>query len=819
MPRRKLGERLLQSSARIRLLCAPAGSGKTHVLKECANAASAEIRLCWLDLRGTGATAATLLLQLADSLALEMCSPQALADYLAACRAPLWIMLDHLPCHGAAELDESLLQLLQASSSHVRWWICCRRRPAWPLMRWLLSGELCEVGAEHLALTNDELCSLLAAQGNPLDPPELMLQTGGWFAGVSLRLLAAQLDEDPTGQERLLASYLECELLARLRHSEREILSMLACLPSFDQRLYDWLFESESSAPTLSELLGYGLFIEPSATCRGEFRIHPAVAGALAAMLPQRRRTWLHCRACQYFSVAGNLHRAIHFAILAEQPEMAVSLIERLGLESLWYAEGFAMLLRWSERLPAELRYSSPKLILLQAWALFLSGRMEEASVCGDRLANYLPQSAPQCQGRWMAAWQLLAAHIAQRNGDTLTAVELVSGALLALPVQEWVERTLAWMLLIEQAGARGSLREECTLAATALQLVREHGCVALEGMLILQQAEQLDYRGEFTRAESLVRRVIKEISDTSLPLLGRAHLHVGRCAWRAGRLEEAWENYSRARELCTGAGDPAVVWAYAGQVELAASRGDLQCAFELLGEARRTLQRRRVSTVLFSPFLELLTGKLWILQGKHARAERLATDALRRWSSSVDWPMAFVGMDTCRQFELLRARAGLSSGSDSAESLETWLDSTEKEGRSGQLCELWFALSEAHLAFGRQRKAQAALFEGLGLARKLGGWGSECHWHSFRPEIGRWVDKLDLERSEIASIDASQLSRRELSVLGMIGEGLSNQEIADRLHISLHTVKSHAQRINAKLGVCRRTQAIVRAKALGLLT
>ncbi|MNG26955.1 Transcriptional regulatory protein LiaR [compost metagenome] len=61
-------------------------------------------------------------------------------------------------------------------------------------------------------------------------------------------------------------------------------------------------------------------------------------------------------------------------------------------------------------------------------------------------------------------------------------------------------------------------------------------------------------------------------------------------------------------------------------------------------------------------------------------------------------------------------------------------------------------------------------------------------------------------------------LSRRELSVLEMIAQGLSNHEIAERLFISLHTVKTHAQRINFKLGVERRTQAIVRAKELGLV-
>jgi ATP/maltotriose-dependent transcriptional regulator MalT len=69
----------------------------------------------------------------------------------------------------------------------------------------------------------------------------------------------------------------------------------------------------------------------------------------------------------------------------------------------------------------------------------------------------------------------------------------------------------------------------------------------------------------------------------------------------------------------------------------------------------------------------------------------------------------------------------------------------------------------------------------------------------------------------EVLAADAC-LSCRELTVLRLIAQGLSNQEVAEQLFISLHTVKTHARRINGKLGVARRTQAVAQAKALGLL-
>ncbi|MNF16594.1 Transcriptional regulatory protein DegU [compost metagenome] len=54
--------------------------------------------------------------------------------------------------------------------------------------------------------------------------------------------------------------------------------------------------------------------------------------------------------------------------------------------------------------------------------------------------------------------------------------------------------------------------------------------------------------------------------------------------------------------------------------------------------------------------------------------------------------------------------------------------------------------------------------------------------------------------------------------MLELIAQGCSNREIAERLRISLHTVKTHARRINVKLGLERRTQAVARAKAEGWL-
>jgi len=75
----------------------------------------------------------------------------------------------------------------------------------------------------------------------------------------------------------------------------------------------------------------------------------------------------------------------------------------------------------------------------------------------------------------------------------------------------------------------------------------------------------------------------------------------------------------------------------------------------------------------------------------------------------------------------------------------------------------------------------------------------------------------VDMEAAarELARMD---LSRRELEVLELMAEGLSNQEIAEKLFVSLNTIKTHTSRLFEKMDVKRRTQAVEKAKRLNII-
>ena len=80
---------------------------------------------------------------------------------------------------------------------------------------------------------------------------------------------------------------------------------------------------------------------------------------------------------------------------------------------------------------------------------------------------------------------------------------------------------------------------------------------------------------------------------------------------------------------------------------------------------------------------------------------------------------------------------------------------------------------------------------------------------------IGNTSDEFAINQNEL---DRLNLSKRELEVLQLMADGLSNQEISDRLFVSLNTIKTHSAKLFEKMEVKRRTQAVEMAKRLCLI-
>lgn len=813
--RGQLQRRLLQQDCRLRLLIAPAGFGKSVLLADCARACPPDCTALWLDCGGHLCSATALREQLAVVLGYGPSDEAQFLRLLAQESRRLWIFLDHYPRQPDADLDGCLERLLGASADGVGWWLGSRRRPACNLPRLMLEGELLELAAADLRFTRDEVGTWLQQVDGSRQAwaDGLYGQTRGWPAALRLRLLAVQGERatQAPGEEHdaLLREYIEHEVLVGLSPELLHTLSQLAHMPRFNADLCEHLLGVGEGGQWLQALRARGLFIDELDAHSDWYEVFPP----LAALLQQRGKgepcASVHLHACQWFAARGDTRAAVEHALKGGQPEVAASLLERFTEEQVLQGQDLALILRWRGELPESLLLSTPRLILLNAWVLLLVGRLDEAQACTDQLARFQPRGDGERTAELFAQWQALSGIVAFGRGCAEEARRHLHQALAALPERAWAQALLCHSALTQMAIGEGRLEEAQSLGYEALKQARRCGSAVFEALLELDHALLLESRGEFTRAQALLQRVLGQLDAQSVrasPVRGRILLRLGRVTLRQGQLEQAASQLQAGLEEALRYEDPGAFHGFLGLAELAARQRDVPAAFARLAEAERLMQRQRVADTLYRGVLLLASSRLWLWQGHHERAREALSRVLEHGQRhhALLPPAPFPELLPRLRYLLLRIE--LEQGGDVRQPLRALLNQALTEGRLALVSELWLSLAEACVAVGEASAADHARLAGQALRERL---NYRCLWF-----------EADEGAAEAAANDdgLAPLTGREVAVLRLIAQGCSNQEVAEHLYISLHTVKTHARRINGKLGVARRTQAVAQAKALGLL-
>nr|WP_298148197.1 LuxR C-terminal-related transcriptional regulator [uncultured Pseudomonas sp.] len=817
IPRQALQQRLLGADCRLRLLVAPAGFGKSLLLADCARQCPAECTVLWLNCGGQAWSAAQLCSQLAELLEYPPTVLEAaLTTALQREERKLWIFLDDYPRVPDAELDACLDRLLNASAEGLRWWLGSRRRPACNLPRLLLDGELLELGSNELAFSVDEVAACLQCldSGQAGRADSLYSMTRGWPA--ALRLLTVQPHRETGGappceeHSLLLRDYIEHEVLQDLPPELLDALCQLAQIPRFNDELCEHLLGVGEGAVWLQALRARGLFIDELDAQADWFEVFQP----LTVLLQQRAKTApcasLHLHASQWFAAQGDVRSAMEHALKGGQPEVAANFLERFTEEQLLQGQDLGLILRWRAELPGSLLVSTPRLVLLNAWALLLSGRLEEARECVDLLARFQPRADGPRTRELFAQWQAIQGIAAYGRGCAQESRSNLLEALQGLPESAWAQSLLCRSALTQVAIGEGNLELAQQLSYQALKQARLCGSVVFEALLELDHGLLLEARGEFVRAEALLQRVLGQMGGPQLrqtPVFGRIQLRLGRLALRQGHHEEAAQLLRAGLDDALACGDPGVFHGYLGLAELAVGNGDTAEAFARLAQAERTMQRQRVSEPIYRGILLLASCRLWMRQGHLDRARDAAVRVLDyRLRVKIMLPPPNFP-ELIPRFKVLLLQLEMQQGKDVREELHELLEQALEQGRQALASDLWMAYSDACAVAGESTAAAQARQACQALRGRL-------NYQSL------WFALNDPAQAQTAQGQGgeTQLSCREVAVLSLIAQGLSNQEVAERLFISLHTVKTHARRINGKLGVARRTQAVARAKALGVL-
>ncbi|AUO21355.1 MULTISPECIES: LuxR C-terminal-related transcriptional regulator [unclassified Pseudomonas] len=805
--RPRLAVPLLNATARVKLLCAPAGSGKSALLAECALQAPSQCQVYWLPLNGV---ASDLCQRLAQSLGLDFVDEPTLLLALNRWQAPAWLFLDDFCRVPAPELDGLLDRILAASSPALTWWIGARRRPAcnWP--RLLLDDELWECSAAELAFDPSEIQHLAGPSAD-----KVLQFSAGWCAGVRIGLLEGDGHPDKT-----LLDYLQHELFTGLAPELAEAWRVLAHLPRFNPSLCDHLFGFGDGGDYLRDLQTLGAFIEPWEESTDWLQVFPPLAQLMRAEPWPARRSW-HRRACQWFTAAEDWQAAFEQALQAEEYEVAVSLLQHFSFEDLFRQQNAVLLLRLHEQHGDELMLGSAQLVGLVTAALLFAGRFDQAALCIDQLARFTPQPTAHLQRYLLARWQAQWGWLLHLGGEAARAREHFLEALQDLPESAWTSRLMCLSGLTQQALLRGELDVAQALNREALCLARSHGSLLLEALLELDHAQLLEQRGAPYRAQSLLENVQRMLVQQRLkagPLMGRICLRRGHLALRQGHDGVAAECFESGLGMCLHSQDKRVLYGYLGLALLAANKGDYAQAFIQLRDAERLMQQRQVPDTVYRAVLLLLSGHFWLQQGRAELTLEAVTRVLRhyRGPKAKQAPPATLELIPRLEYLQVLAEVKLHRAEEPVARLSALLEAARQRGMLCLEAELHLVLGEVAWQVGDRPLAVRSLEAGLELAGRCQVQQAIRELRLRQPGL---LSALGLEPQECpAAAGENPLSQRELEVLQLIAQGNSNLEIASQLFISLHTVKTHARRIHSKLGVERRTQAVAKAKTLGLM-
>ena len=816
-----------------------------------------------------------------------------LINEMAAMPGQFILVLDDYHVIEASPIHAAVSFLLKHLPPQVHLVIATRSDPPLPIARLRGRGQLTELRYDDLRFTPDEAAAFLSqAMGLSLsteDVTALQMRTEGWITGLQLAALAMRSHGSPrprgsprsagppqslglpqgtlskqgqpddasfirafTGSDRYILEYLVEEVLECQPESIQAFLLQTAILDRLTGPLCDAVRFGESNSPNrpegaavtkqeggqsiLEALERANLFIVPLDNERRWYRTHRLFADLLRSRLYQAhpdRVPVLHLRASRWYEQQGMQSEAVSHALASGDFERAADLIARSGWATLDRGEMIS-LLNWLDALPDDVVRSRPHLGILRAWALALTGQLDDIE---SSLSEVDIQQVP---GEVAA----VRAYVASHRDDIPRAIELCHQALERLAADNGFLRGLVAVIRGTAPLTSGHPLMASRALAEAFRLNRRDGQTHLTLIATTMLGEAQEMQGLLHQAVQTYREALQLASKQGsgpAPFAGMAYVAMAGPLYEWNDLDGAMRNAAKGVELSeTGGSVDTIEDGYINLAQIYQAQSDVDKAFEMIREAEQ-LARRYNHGHWMAVAAEIRT-RLWVGQGNKTAASRLAHDL-----SPGLHPGSNQGHDYTREFEhiaLARVLIAQASSRGSIQGSETdkalriltpLLEVAETAGRMGSVIKILALQALVYQAQRDDDKALSALERALSLAEPEGYVRTfvdegKPMLSLLRRALSRgtapgYVSRLLVafgENIEPASTTAQPLveplSKRELEVLRLVAAGLSNREIGDELVVAVSTVKSHINHIHGKLGVRSRTQALARANELNLL-
>lgn len=797
-------------------------------------------------------------------------SPKSLATALVndclSAAAPFILALDDYHNITEALIHEAIAYLLENMPVNLHLVLASRVDPLLPVSRLRAQGLMQELRIVDLRFTPDEAAEFLKnVMGLSLTIEQssaLEARTEGWVAGLQMAGISiqglkseneiAEFVADFKGSHRYIFDYLTDEVLHHQPAKIKDFLVQTSILDRFNAALCEAVTGQKNSKRSLHALESANMFLIPLDDNREWYRYHHLFDGLLYHRLLSRfpeKVPELYLRASRWYADQDDVEQAVLYALEGGHVTEAARLLDNEAFKILGRSEHKKLqgLLR---KLPEEVRSQFPRLEVAQGWLyMFLA----EYDLAEERLKQVEANLASPAYSSTDFPGEMAKAYIAMIRAYSATRQGLLSEAIkFSDEAMNWLEsvpeenaqvlrcsvllnlgQTQAAMDQVEQAR---TTYDQAIIDSQASQRVSAV-MASYTCLMMLERA-----RGRLGIARSIGHRGLawlKDFSSSDAQIYsseGEIRIQLARISYEQNRLDQAKEHLNRSLDLYRTTSNQRYAESlhYLFQVELA--EGEFDKAVKIHQEISPIF--KEFPPQLYQRYLADCIDRVLRLRRIQPEEKQWSRE-LKLWLSTFE-AQSGEALNTRQEPQLLiKAKVLRDTGQLKASLalLEFLADAAEAASRYGDLIQYRVQQSLVLERLARRDSAIAFLKQAVSLAEP------ESFLRSFldeEEELAHLICYLPVSpyRDEVISnfreterarftlptdtpgdyVHIEPLSKRELEVLGLLTSHLSGPEIAEQLHISINTYKTHIKNIYSKLGVSSRNGAVINAQELGLL-
>jgi LuxR family maltose regulon positive regulatory protein len=771
------------------------------------------------------------------------------------------LVLDDFHLIESREVLKLVSYLLEHIPGNIHIVLLTRSDPSLSVSRLRSQHQMVELRSSDLSFSANDISVLFNKKlklGLSIDDVfSLETKTEGWIAGLQLTALSmhgcediSRFIQDLKGDNRYIMDYLMEEVLKNQTDEIKEFLLQTSILEQMSAPLCNAVLNRNDSQSILETLEKNNMFVIPLDEERTWYRYHHLFAELLKQRLQMRgieAVKELHNRACNWFEQHNMFDFAIAHVFIIQNHEKSIQLIGEV-IEEMWKTGQHSAILRYGTLLPHELIKKNPEFCLYYSWILITTGQIEEAEPfleSAEKITTKLIHDKISSKDVILKNKILLgklSVAMAYMKLFSAPAEKIIKYGEIAIENLSEINHLWigwAWYSIGNAEMSRGDLEGSRKALEKALKYSKRSGNLYLISTITTTIVAQTLYKGQYNSAYEQCSDLLSFMKDHGYSQIAKTEwmysglftmMSVIQCIWTD--FDEALENVKIAYDLCKNEKNirykimALLAYSYALH-----AHEDKTGSYDKIIELEDVLRQYKISPHLASTYIgwkiylliemdqtdkandfakEMGLGlkekisyeyilshifyiRLMLVQHKFHEAELLLSD----FYAIADQAK---GIERLVQLKILYA-VMYQMREEYKKAVVNFIEAMELAAEDNLLIYFLFDLNITNDLLNDVYKIQAS--------------GNTKIPDKFINNLKR---AIETKKSRIKNQSEFELSARELDTLKLIAENLINQEIADKLFISVNTVKTHLKNIYLKLEVDNRAKAVVKAKELRMI-